>query len=134
MKTTSLRRNIMLDALRTEFNSGTLKVYSGTRPTDADTALSGNTLLATLTFSATAFPAASAGVLTANAITGDTSADATGTATFARCLKSDGTTVICDMSVTATGGGGEVQFSTTSFVAAVAVNISSLTITLPVGT
>jgi hypothetical protein len=124
----------MLDAIRDNFNTGYLRVYSGTRPTDANTALSGNTLLAELRFNATAFPAASAGVLTANAITSDSSADATGTASFVRCFESDGTTVICDLSVSATGGGGEVQFSTLSFVSGVTVSISSMTITAPVGT
>jgi hypothetical protein len=109
-------------------------VYSGTRPTDADTALAGNTLLAELTLNATAFPASSSGVLTANAITQDSSADATGTASFVRVLQSNGTTVLGDFSCTATGGGGEFQFSTLSFVATVVVTVSSFTITAPVGT
>lgn len=134
MRTAVARRNEMLDAIRDNLNNGFLRIYSGTRPTDADTALSGNTLLAQLTFGATAFPAASGGVLTANAITGDSSADATGTATFARLFESNGTTVFADISVSATGGGGELQLSTTSIVSGVAVNITSLTITAPVGT
>jgi hypothetical protein len=132
MRIAVARRNEMLDSYRDDFNSGRLRIYSGTRPVDADTALSGNTLLAELTMNATAFPAASGGVLTANAIAGATAA-ATGTATFARILKSDASTVICDMSVSVTGGGGEVQLSTLSIVANVAVNASSMTITFPVG-
>jgi hypothetical protein len=124
----------MLDAIRDNFNSGLLRVYDGTRPADADTALSGNTLLAELTLNSTAFPAASAGVLTANAITSDSSANATGTASFVRIVETGGSTVIMDLSVSATGGGGEVQFSTLSFVSGVVVSMSSLTITNPVGT
>jgi hypothetical protein len=135
MRIALARRNEALDALRDNFNSGLMRIYDGTRPTDADTALSGNTLLAQLTLNATSFPAASGGVLTANAITGDTSADATGTASFVRIYESDGTTPICDLSVsTIADGTGEVQFPTLSFVAGVAVDISSFTITLPVGT
>lgn len=123
----------MLDAMRDDLNSGRLRVYSGTRPTDADTALAGNTLLVELTFNATAFGAAASGVITANAITGGTAA-ATGTASFIRCLKSDGSTAVCDLSCTASGGGGEMQLSTLSIVSGVAVTASSLTISLPVGT
>ena len=131
MKTAVARRNEMLDSIRDNFNSGKLRIYSGTRPTDADTALSGNTLLAELTFGATAFPASSGGVLTANAITSDSAADNTGTASFARCFESDGTTAICDMSVGTSGT--EVILNTTSIVAAAVVSCSSFTITNPVG-
>lgn len=134
MRTAVARRNEMLDSVRDNLNTGFCRIYSGTRPTDADTALSGNTLLAQCTFNATFAPAASGGVLTANAITGDSSADATGTATFARLFQSDGTTAFADISVTATGGGGELQLSTTSIVSGVAVSITSFTITAPVGT
>ncbi len=124
-------RNAMLDAIRANFNSGFIRIYSGTRPTDSDTALSGNTLLAELTFGATAFPAASGGVLTANAIAQDSSADATGTATFARLFRSNGTTAEMDISVGTSGA--EMIINTTSIVAGAAVSCSSLTITFPVG-
>lgn len=91
--------NGQADYLATQLNNGYLRIYSGTQPATADTALSGNTLLAELRFNATAAPAASAGVLTFNAITQDSSADASGTATFFRALKSDGTTVMFDGTV-----------------------------------
>jgi hypothetical protein len=122
----------MLDSIRDNFNSGFIRIYSGTRPTDADTALSGNTLLAELTFSATAFPVSSGGVLTANAITQDSTADNTGTASFARLVESGGTTVIADISVGTSGT--EMILNTTSIVAGAVVSCSSLTITNPVGT
>lgn len=131
MKTAVLRRNEMLDAIRDNFNSGLIRIYSGTRPTDADTALSGNTLLAELTFGSTAFPAASGGVLTANAITSDASADATGTATFARIVESGGSNVIADVSVGTSGT--EMILNTVSIVAGAVVSCSSFTITNPVG-
>lgn len=131
MKTAVLERNAMLDAIKAHFDSGKIRIYSGTRPTDADTALSGNTLLAELTFGATAFPSSSAGVLTANAITSDSSADATGTASFCRVFKSDGTTALCDLSVGTSAT--EVVLNTVSIVAAAVVSCSSFTITNPVG-
>jgi hypothetical protein len=130
-RTAVARRNEALDTLTNNAASGKLRIYSGTRPTNADTALSGNTLLAELTMNATAFGSASSGVLTANAITSDSSADATGTATFARLFESDGTTVIEDYSVGTSAT--EVILNTTSIVAAAVVSCSAFTITFPVG-
>lgn len=91
--------NAEASALAALLNSGYLRIYSGTQPANADTALSGNTLLAELRFGATAFGAPVAGLLTANAITSDSDADATGTASFFRAYSSDGTTAILDGSV-----------------------------------
>src|SRR4051794_39788313 len=87
------------DALARLLDNGYLRIYSGTQPATADTALSGNTLLAELRANATSAPAAVAGVLTFNAVTSDTANDATGTATFYRAFKSDGTTGVMDGSV-----------------------------------
>lgn len=84
--------NAECDAATAKVNSGYIKCYDGTPPADANTALSGNTLLGTLTFGATAFAAASGGIANANAITGGT-AVAGGTPTFFRTLKSNGTSV-----------------------------------------
>ena len=87
-------RNTELNAaLEPALDSGYLRIYSGTVPTNADAALGGATLLAELRFGATAFGAASAGTATANAITSGTAA-ASGTPTFFRTFKSDGTTVV----------------------------------------
>ncbi len=124
------RRNEMLDAIVNELNSGKLRIYSGTPPATADTALSGNTLLAELTMNATSFGAASSGTITANAITSDSAADATGTASFFRIYQSDGSTIVYQGSVTATGGGGDLQLSTVSLVANAVIAVSSLTLSL----
>ena len=91
------------DAVCPLLNNGYLRLYSGTQPATADTAVTTQTLLAELRWNATAFGAASSGVATANAITADTSADNTGTATWFRALKSDGTTVVFDGSVGTSG-------------------------------
>jgi hypothetical protein len=132
MRTAVARRNEGLDTFIGNCNGGLLRIYTGTRPTDADTALSGNTLLATLTLNATSFGAASAGVLTANAITSDSSADATGTATFARLWESDGTTPVADFSLATSGS--EVTVNSTSVVSGAVVSCSAMTITWGVGT
>jgi hypothetical protein len=124
----------MLNTLITPSNSGKLRIYSGSRPTNADTSIGAATLLAELTMNATSFTE-SAGVLTAGAITSDASADASGTASFARLWQSDGTTPVADFGVTtsAPANGTEVQLNTLSIVAAAVVSCSSFTITLGVG-
>lgn len=76
-------RNKQLTDYGTVMATATLTIYSGTVPSSADAALSGNTALATHTLAG--FGAASAGSMTANAITNDT-IDATGTATFCRLV------------------------------------------------
>jgi hypothetical protein len=95
--------NGQADNLSARLNSGYLRIYDGTQPTNADTAIGAQVLLAELTFSATAAPAASNGLITFNAITADSSANATGTPTWFRALQSNGTTVVMDGSVGASG-------------------------------
>ncbi len=131
MRLALARRNEALEVLRDNLANGKLRIYSGTRPVDSDASLGAAVLLAELTFGATAFPSPVNGVLTANAITQDSSADATGTASFARLFEADGTTVFCDLSVGTSGA--EINFSTLSFVTALIVQVTSLTISLPVG-
>lgn len=108
--------------------AGTIKIYDGTIPTNADTAIGAQVLLATLTFSDPAFGAASNGVATASAITSDSSADATGTATWARIADSNGTTI---MDVTVGTTGEDINLNTVSIVAGAQVSITSLTYTQP---
>ena len=105
-------------------NSGTIAIYAGAQPATADTALTGQTLLVTLTFSSTAFGAPSGGVITANTI-GTATAVASGTATFARIFKSDATTVVMDVQVGISGAG--INFNSTAFVDGAPQSISSLT-------
>lgn len=122
-------RNAQLDAIDDAMNAGsagaTLKIYSGTRPATG-AALSGNTLLATLTFSTTALGAASSGSITAASITSDSSADATGTAAWFRVEDSNSTFIMdgdCGTS------GSDLNLDTTSISAGATVSISSFVIT-----
>lgn len=118
-------RNAQLDAITTFIGSGgKLRIYSGTRPATGGAA---TTLLAELTLGSPFAPAASGGVLTANAITADSAADATGTASWARILKSDGTTICIDLGVGTSGA--ELILPTLSIVQNATVSVSSLTIT-----
>ena len=119
-------RNAGLDAIDTAIgSSGLLRIYDGTQPASVATALSGNTLLAELPLSATAFGAASGGVLTAAAITDEASAPATGTQTWATLTTSAGTRVV-DMSCG--NGSGDLNLSGT-ITSGGTVSVTSLTIT-----
>lgn len=124
-------RNAMLQALIDAIDAGagpaTLKIYSGTQPVNADTALSGNTLLGTLTFSNPSGDVAS-GVLTFDVITEDSEADADGTASFARIEDSDGNAIF-DGDVGTSGA--MINFNRTDFVTGGPIRISSFTMTIP---
>lgn len=125
---TTAVRNSKLDAITTATgNAALLRIYDGTPPASANAALSGNTKLAELVCGTPFAAGASAGVLTAGAITTDASADATGTASFFRLYKADGTTVILQGSVGV--GSGDLQLNTLSIVALGPVVVSSLVVT-----
>lgn len=118
-------RDAMLDAITTRAGaSALLRIYDGSRPATGGTA---TTLLAELTCNATFAPAAVNGVLTLNAITQDSSANATGTATWFRIVQSDGTTHVLDGDVGTSGS--DLNLTTTSIVATQPVSVTSFVIT-----
>ena len=130
-KTATTFRNSHLQAIADALDNGYCRIYSGTVPTNANTALGAQVLLAEPRFNATAETSVSGGVLTFAAFTADASAAASGTPTFARCFQSDGTTVVCDLTASGTGGGAEVVLTTASIIAAAEVSVSSATLTYP---
>ena len=127
-KTSIARRNAALDAAFDVLNSGHLMIYDGTQPTDADTALGAQVLLADLTLGSTAFAAASAASKSANAITQDSSANASGTATWGTLVVTARTsTGSLDFSVgTATSN---LILNSVAISSGAAVSVSSFTIT-----
>jgi hypothetical protein len=129
LKMSNAAVNAEADALSDLLDNGYIRIYSGTQPATADTALSGNTLLAELRFANPASGAAVAGVITWSTITSDTSADATGTATFYRALKSDGTSVVMDGSVGTSGA--DLNLNSTAIQSGAQVDITSFTHTIP---
>lgn len=73
--------NTEADALAAQFNNGYLRIYDSTgagQPATADDAVTTQVLLAELRWNATAFGAAMDGVITANPLTPDAAANATG--------------------------------------------------------
>ncbi len=124
-------RSAMCDALVDLADAGsgpgTVQIRTGSQPAGPGTAASG-TLLGTLTLSDPAFGAASNGVATASAVTGDSSADATGTAGWFRVLDSNAVAV-WDGAVGTSGS--DMNLSSVSIVAGGTINITSWTVTMP---
>ena len=120
-------RNARLDLIKTQTDAGAgaglLRIYDGTRPATGGTA---TTLLAELTFTDPSYGAAASGVLTASAITQDSSANATGTATWFRVVDSTAAFVM-DGNVGTSGS--DLNLTTTSIVATQAVSVTSWVIT-----
>lgn len=118
-------RDAMLDAITTHAgNAALLRIYDGSRPATGGTA---TTLLAELTCGTPFAAAAVNGVLTLGAITQDASANATGTATWFRIVKADGTTHVMDGNVGTSGS--DLNLTTTSIVATQPVSVTSFVIT-----
>lgn len=104
-------------------------INGGTPPGKLVFQTAGSVTVATLTFANTAFGGAVAGVATAAAIVSDTNAVG-GTIAKAELRNAAGTAIIL-CSVTATGGGGDIQLSSVIISAGQTVSISSLTYTAP---
>ena len=123
--------NPQADALSDLADNGYLRIYDGTQPATADTAISTQVLLAELRFYADAAPSAVDGVLTFNAITQDSNANNTGTASWFRALKSDGSTVLFDGTVGVSGS--DLNIATTAIVAGAIVGVTSFVYTVSKG-
>lgn len=113
--------------------AGVVQIRSGTQPADPDTTATG-TLLASITLNDPAFGAAAdaapGGQATADVSPAieDTSADATGTATWFRVLDSDSNAIL-DGEVGTSGA--DMNLNTTSIVSGSTVTITSWTVTMP---
>ena len=123
--------NAEADALSALLDNGYLRIYDGTQAATADTALGAQVLLAELRFNADAAAAATAGVLTLNAITQDSNANNTGTASWFRALQADGSTVMFDGTVGTSGC--DLNIATTSIVAGAIVGATSFVYTVNKG-
>jgi len=98
--------------------AGTLEIYTD----------SFGTLIAELTFSDPAFGGASSGVVTANSITQDTSANSTGTMGAFQFLNGEGSPLL---SGSVSASGGDINFNTTSVIEGDTIRVSSMTLTVP---
>lgn len=132
MKLVSAVRTALAQALLDAFDGASgacsLKFYDGVQPAGPATAVSTQSLLGTLVCS-DPLGSAAAGALTFGAITQDSAADASGTATWARLLDGSGA-AIADFDVSNNAGTGAVKLNTTTIVAGGPISISSFVITI----
>lgn len=120
-------RNRMLDTLNTELGSTPkFRVYTGTIPTNADTALGAQTLLADIDLPTNPFSAAASGAIALAAAADDSAANAGGTAAWGSFTKSDGTTRVLDVAIPA-----EVDFNTETFTLGELIRLATCTVSLP---
>jgi hypothetical protein len=118
-------RNAQQNGLITYAGTGALiNIYSGSQPANANTAISGQTLLVTLTVTGS-FGTDSNGTITLSTVANGT-AVATNTATFFRITKSDTTTVVMDGSVATSDA--DLVLNNTSIATGQVVSISAGTI------
>src|ERR1019366_6141122 len=97
------------DAVTPDLNGGYLRIYSGSQPANANTPASG-TLLVQLGFGSPAYAVSVNGVAAPHTISA-AAAIATGTATWFRTVKSDGTTAVFDGTVGNVGSGSDLELS-----------------------
>lgn len=124
-------RNGAVNGVTALLDGGYIEIRTGSQPAGPATSASGD-LLGTLDLSATAFGNASSGSASANAISPDTEADASGIAGWFRAYDSDGDGVI-DGSITAAEGGGDMELDDTSIIMGGTISVTSWTITMPAG-
>lgn len=111
-------RNAGIEAITDLLDAGNIFFQTG-----------GSVEVAECTFNATAFGAAAAGVVTAAAIVDDSDAD--GGVIANALLRTSGDATVATVTVTATGGGGDITISSLTIGAGDTVSISSLTMTQP---
>lgn len=130
-------RNAAVDAISGVIDGGTgagrIEIRTGAPPTNVSDASSG-TLLGTLTMNADSFAAASGGSASANAITSDTNADASGDAGYFRIYPGAAGDTAAVLQGTAGNSGDtpDLTFDNKSIVATGTIAISSLTLSVPV--
>jgi hypothetical protein len=110
--------------------AGVCEIRTGAPPANVGDADSG-TLLATCPFGDPAFGDAAIGVATANSITADSSADATGDAGHFRAKDSDDNAIFQGTAGEAADS-PDMTFDNKSIVAGGTVSITSMTVTVPI--
>jgi hypothetical protein len=126
-------RNARLDVIEsTNGSSCCLEIRTGAQPANCAAASSGS-ILATVNLPSDWLAAASSGSKAINGLWQDLSADGTGVAAHFRLYNSqatkDGTTCFMQGNVTATGGGGDMEVSSTSFTTGQSFTVNTFTIT-----
>lgn len=122
-------RNARLDAIETAIGtSPIMRIRTGAPPASCATADSG-TVLATLNLPADWMASAAAGSKSMAGTWQDASADASGVAGHFRVYDSTGTVCHLQGTVTATGGGGDLQVDNVNFATGQQFTVTGFTLT-----
>ncbi len=122
-------RNARLDAIETAIGSSPiLRVRTGSAPANCNAADSG-TVLAEVVCPSDWMSDAASGSKSLLGSWQDISADDTGTAGHFRIYDSAGTVCHIQGTITATGGGGDLEVSSTAFSSGLSFTITSFTLT-----
>ena len=122
-------RNARLDAIETAAGAtAILRIRTGAQPATCAAADSG-TILSAMTLPADYMAAASGGAKAKSGTWEDAAADAAGTAAHFRIYDSAGTTCHLQGSVSATGGGGDLELNNVVLAVGQTVTITSFTLT-----
>lgn len=121
-------RNAALDAIETAIGaSPILRIRTGAPPANCAAARTG-TVLATMALPADFMAAAANGAKGLSGTWQDAAADATGTAGHFEIMDAAGTTCHIQGTVTATGGGGDMEIQNTSLAVGQQVTVTAFTI------
>lgn len=123
-------RNTAIDnmlALLNAGGAGTLKFYDGSQPANANTAITSQTLLATLTLNSTAFASSSGGSASLNGVPLSASIVATSTCTWGTFVNNAGTRVM-DFSVGTSSA--DCNFNSVAFQNGATCSVSSFTVAI----
>lgn len=120
-------RNRQVDSIGDDFNNATFEIRDGSQPAAGGAAT--GTLLVTITLPADAMAAAASGVA-AKLGTWSGTPGATGTAGWFRVISSAGARWY-DGSITATGGGGDIELVSTTITSGTPFTINAFSITQP---
>lgn len=124
---TAVRNNALDSFEATVGTNAILKIFTGSKPANCAAPDSG-TVLSTINTPSDYMAAASGGSKAKTGTWEDASADSTGTAGHFRLYASNGTTCHAQGTVTATGGGGDMEVNNVSFVAGQPFTITLFTI------
>lgn len=122
-------RNARLDAFETAAGTtAILRIRTGAQPATCATADSG-TILSAMTLPSDYLAAAASGAKAKSGTWEDAAADAAGTAAHFRIYDSAGTTCHLQGSVSATGGGGDLELNNVVIAVGQTVTITGFTLT-----
>lgn len=128
----------MLNTLAALFNSYYVNIFTGSIPADCGASSTGTLLSDGCQFNATAFGAATDGgsngimTITANAISSDTNAAASGTAGYFRCLSGQNTGT-CVAQGTCGTSSADMILNTTTITSGDTIAVSAFLVNMPDG-